>query len=103
MLISRHSLSKKAMSSMGDGDSEDGSQDRILCQETLADSGGYGFRIKLETHYEFASVVEIRVEILHGDTEVGHLKGRVIDRSFQPRWQFHTLCDAESEELQEKP
>jgi len=91
------------MSSMDEGDSEDGSQDRILCQQTLADRGDYSFKITLERHYEYDSVVEIRVEILHRDTEVGHLKGRVIDRSFKPRWQFHTLCDAESEELQEKP
>jgi len=82
-----------------DGDSDD---EGIICEETLADTGPYSFRITLSKHYEYESVVEFRVEILSGEQyEVGHLNGRVVDRSFRPRWQFHELCDGESAELQE--
>jgi len=34
------------------------------------------------------------------DTQVGSLKGSLIDRSISPRWSFYELCDSESEELQ---
>jgi hypothetical protein len=47
-------------------------------------------------------VVLISVSIMYkNDAVVGRLKGLVIDRDFRPRWQFHELCDSESQELQE--
>ena len=80
---------------------EDGNR-LIICQHTLEDElAGYGFEIELRRHYEFKSVVEISVSITYEKHAVGRLKGLVIDRNFRPRWQFHELCDAESQELQE--
>ena len=89
-------------------ESEDGDEDeeedgnRLICLQTLEDTtAGYCFEIKLERHYEYESVVVISVSIKYENDEIGHLQGLVIDRNFRPRWQFHELCDAESQELQE--
>lgn len=77
----------------------DGSDDEgILCEETLADTAPYRFRITLGKHYEYESVVTILVTILHGDQPVGYLNGRVTDRSFR---EFHQLADGEAAELGE--
>ncbi|KAJ1472812.1 hypothetical protein T484DRAFT_1838827 [Baffinella frigidus] len=82
----------------------DSDDDGIICEETLAGTGPYSFRITLGKHDEYDSVVTFSVMILqgghHGQT-VGYLTGRVIDRDLRPRWQFHELCDGESAELEE--
>ena len=76
--------------------------DSLICQQRLEDeTAGYAFEIKLDSHYEIESVVLISVSIMHKNDVVGRLKGLVIDRDFRPRWQFHELCDSESQELQE--
>ena len=81
-------------------DDDDG--DSLICQLRLEDeTAGYAFEIKLDSHYEIESVVLISVSIMHKNDAVGRLKGLVIDRDFRPRWQFHELCDSESQELQE--
>jgi hypothetical protein len=80
-------------------DDSDGSEDEgIICEETLADTPPYSFRITLGRHYDYESVVTILVTILHGAQPVGYLNGRVTDRSFR---EFHQISDAESAELGE--
>jgi len=86
-----------------DSDGSDAGSDDVatICEETLADTAPYSFRITLGKDDELDSLVTICVEILHGDMPVGHLNARVIDRSFRPCWNFYEVCDAESAELEE--
>ena len=79
-------------------------EEGIICEETLAVTGPYSIRITLGKNEEFDSMVTIGVTILHGGHHgqtVGDLTGRVIDRDFRPRWNFHEVCDEESAELEE--
>ena len=97
---------------MDDSGKDDGNEDKeedkdkdgncLICLQTLEDTtAGYCFEIKLERHYKYDSVVVISVSIKYKNDKIGHLQGLVIDRNFRPRWQFHKLCDTESQELQE--
>ena len=87
-------------------DEEEGEEDddgnRLICEETIpVAESNHSFNVKLSKHYEYESVLVVGVSILHERTAVGSLKGMIIDRSFRPAWQFHELCDSESQELQE--
>jgi hypothetical protein len=85
-----------------DEELEDEDCNRLICLHRLENTtAGYAFEVKLESHYEIESVVVISVSIMYENDAVGRLQGLVIDRNFRPRWQFHELCDAESQELQE--
>ena len=83
-------------------DDEESERQRLIAEETIADAGGdYQFKCTLHRHYEYESAMLVAVSITHGSTEVGSVKAFLIDRDFRPRWQFHELCDSESQELQE--
>jgi GNAT superfamily N-acetyltransferase len=45
-------------------------------------------------------VARVDVAILCGTSTVGAMQALVIDRNLHPRWNFHTLCDSLSPELQ---
>ena len=68
-----------------DSDGSDAGSDDVatICEETLADTAPYSFRITLGKDDELDSLVTICVEILHDDMPVGRLNARVIDRSFR--------------------
>ena len=83
-------------------DDEEDEAERLIAEETLVDTGGnYQFKCTLRRHYEFESAMQVSVTIMHGSVTVGSVKAFLVDRDFRPRWQFHELCDAESQELQE--
>jgi len=91
-----------------DDEEEVDEEERLIAEETLVDAGGdYQFRCMLRRHYEYESVMMVSVTIMHGERSslssvmVGSVKALLVDRDFRPRWQFHELCDGESQELQE--
>lgn len=72
----------------------------LILEETLPAFGEYSFHVKLSAHYEYETVVDVHVTILCGESKIGFMEALVIDRDFQPSWNFHELCDALSGELQ---
>ena len=87
-----------------DDEEEVDEEERLIAEETLVDAGGdYQFKCMLRRHYEYESVMTVSVTIMHGEgsVTVGSVTALLVDRNFRPRWQFHELCDGESQELQE--
>ena len=88
-----------------DDEEEEEEKERLIAEETVSDARReYQFKFALHRHYDFESAMTVHVTVLHGrrnPVKVGSAKGFLVDRDFRPRWQFHELCDAESQELQE--
>eukprot|EP00965_Chrysotila_dentata_P086692 2861589-Pleurochrysis_carterae.AAC.2 len=83
------------------GDIEDSnSEDSFFAETFICDAiPGYDFLFTLRKHLEFDEALRVGAVIKHHGVDVGSLEGLLIDRNVRPCSRFHSLCDAESCEL----